>query len=53
MDGEGFINYGGLIAIMRQELRKKTRIADDAVIQLKISLEDLRRDRISKFLESS
>ncbi len=30
-------------------LRKKAKIADDALIQLKLSLEDIRHGRVSKF----
>ena len=30
-------------------LKRKAEIADDAIIQLKLSLEDLRCNRISKF----
>ena len=40
------------ITITREEyekLKKKAEIADDALIQLKLSLEDLRHDRVSKF----
>lgn len=30
-------------------LKKKAKIADDAIVQLKLSLEDLRHGRFSKF----
>lgn len=30
-------------------LKKKAKIADDAIIQLKLSFEDLKHGRISKF----
>ncbi|MBI3032685.1 hypothetical protein HYY69_04375 [Candidatus Woesearchaeota archaeon] len=30
-------------------LKKKAKIADDALIQLKLSLEDIRHGRVSKF----
>lgn len=36
-----------------ERLKMKAEIADDAVVQLKLSLEDLRHGRVSKFLESS
>jgi hypothetical protein len=37
-----------------ERLKKKAEIADDAVVQLKLSLEDLRHGRVSKFeLETS
>tara|TARA_Y100000034_G_C6901653_1_gene417190 strand:- start:3672 stop:3821 length:150 start_codon:yes stop_codon:yes gene_type:complete len=36
-----------------EKLKKKSEIADDALVQLKLSLEDLKNGRISKFLESS
>lgn len=32
-----------------KQLEKKAEIADDAIIQLKLSLEDLRHKRVSKF----
>ena len=32
-----------------EKLKKKAEIADDALIQLKLSLEDLRHGRVSKF----
>lgn len=32
-----------------ERLKKKAEIADDALIQLKLSLEDLRHGRVSKF----
>ena len=44
------------ITIPREEynkLKKKAEIADDAIVQLKLSLEDLRHGRVSKFLEAS
>jgi hypothetical protein len=31
-------------------LRKKAQLADDAMVQLKLSLEDLRHGKVSKFL---
>lgn len=30
-------------------LKRKAEIADDAIVQLKLSLEDLRRGRVRKF----
>ncbi len=45
-----------LITISREtfeKLKKKAEIADDAVIQLQLSLEDLRNGRVSKFLKAS
>ena len=30
-------------------LKKKAKIADDAIIQLKLSLEDLKQGKVSKF----
>lgn len=44
------------ITIAREEyekLKKKAEIADDALLQLKLSLEDLRHGRVSKFLQLS
>lgn len=41
-----------LVTIMREEyerLKKKAEIADDALTQLKLSLEDLRKGRVGKF----
>ena len=41
------------ISIPRVEyelLKKKAQLADDAIVQLKLSLEDLRLGRVSKFL---
>lgn len=41
-----------LITITKEEyetLKMKAEIADDALIQLKLSLEDLRHGRVSKF----
>ena len=32
-----------------ERLKKKAAIADDALIQLKLSLEDLRKGKVSKF----
>ncbi|MBI2671425.1 hypothetical protein HYX16_00665 [Candidatus Woesearchaeota archaeon] len=32
-----------------EKLKKKAEIADDALVQLKLSLEDLRHGRVSKF----
>lgn len=32
-----------------EQLKKKAEIADDAIIQLKLSLEDLKHKRVSKF----
>ncbi|MBI2546570.1 hypothetical protein HYV81_05305 [Candidatus Woesearchaeota archaeon] len=32
-----------------QRLKKKAKIADDALIQLQLSLEDIKHGRISKF----
>jgi len=32
-----------------EKLKKKAEIADDALVQLKMSLEDMRHGRISKF----
>lgn len=43
----------GFVSIPKSEyelLRKKAEIADDAVIQLNLSLSDLRQGRVSKFL---
>jgi len=43
----------GFISISKEEydiLKKKAEIADDAIVQLKLSLEDLRHGRVSKFL---
>ena len=40
------------ITIGREEydlLKKKAKIADDALVQLKLSLEDIRHGRVSKF----
>ncbi|MBI1969622.1 hypothetical protein HYS48_02915 [Candidatus Woesearchaeota archaeon] len=40
------------VIIAREEyelLKKKAKIADDALVQLKLSLEDLRHGRVSKF----
>jgi len=40
------------ITIAREEyekLKKKADIADDAFVQLKLSLEDIRHKRVSKF----
>jgi len=40
------------VTIARDEyemLIKKARIADDALVQLKLSLQDLRHGRVSKF----
>jgi len=31
-----------------KQLKKKTKIADDALIQLKLSLDDLRHDRFKR-----
>ena len=45
-----------LITISKEEyenLKKKAEIVDDALLQLKLSLEDLRHGRVSKFLETS
>ena len=36
-----------------EKLKKKAAIADDAIVQLNLSLEDMRNGRISKFLETS
>ena len=36
-----------------ENLKKKAEIVDDAILQLKLSLEDLRHGRVSKFLETS
>ncbi len=36
-----------------ENLRKKAEIVDDAVLQLKLSLEDLRKGRLGKFVETS
>tara|TARA_Y100000310_G_C20446272_1_gene698556 strand:- start:437 stop:595 length:159 start_codon:yes stop_codon:yes gene_type:complete len=33
-----------------EKLRMKAEIADDALVQLKLSLEDMRKGRVSKFL---
>ena len=44
-----------LMTIKREEfekLKKKAEIVDNAVIQLQLSLEDLRNGRVNKFLES-
>ena len=44
------------ITISKEEynkLKKKAEISDDAVVQLKLGLEDLRHGRVSKFLEFS
>ncbi|MFH1834666.1 MAG: hypothetical protein ABH851_00590 [Methanobacteriota archaeon] len=43
----------GFVSIPRDEyniLKKKAKIADDAIVQLNLSLEDLRYGRVSKFL---
>ena len=32
-----------------EKIKKKVEIADDAVVQLKLSLEDLKQGRVSKF----
>ena len=32
-----------------EKLKKKAEIADDALVQLKLSLEDLKHGRVSKF----
>ena len=32
-----------------EKLKKKAEIADDALLQLKLSLEDLKHGRVSKF----
>lgn len=32
-----------------EALKKKAEIADDAIVQLKLSLEDMRHGRVSKF----
>ena len=32
-----------------EKLKEKARIADDALVQLKLSLEDLRHGRVSEF----
>jgi len=40
------------ITITREEyekLKKKAEIADDALVQLKLSLEDLKHGRVSRF----
>lgn len=45
-----------LITIPKEEyeqLMKKAEIADDAVVQLKLSLEDMKHKRASRFLELS
>ena len=45
-----------IISIPKDEyerLKKKAEIADDALIQLNLSLEDLRKGKISKFLQTS
>ena len=45
-----------LVAIPQEELlrlRKKAEIADDAIVQLQLSLEDLKNGRVKKFLDSS
>lgn len=34
-----------------ERLKKKAEIADDALVQLKLSLEDLRHGRVHKFEE--
>ncbi|HLD97682.1 MAG TPA: hypothetical protein VI934_05055 [Candidatus Nanoarchaeia archaeon] len=42
-----------LVTISKEEydvLKKKAVIVDDALLQLKLSLEDLRHGRVSKFL---
>ena len=36
-----------------EKLKKKAEIADDALIQLKLSLEDMKNGKISRFLETS
>ena len=44
-----------LITIQKNELeklRKKAEIADDAIVQLELSLKDLRNGQVSKFLEA-
>ncbi|MEK6872237.1 MAG: hypothetical protein AABX16_05010 [Nanoarchaeota archaeon] len=33
-----------------EKLKKKAAIADDAIVQLNLSLEDMRNGRLSKFL---
>lgn len=32
-----------------EKLKKKSEIADDAIVQLKLSLEDMKSGRVSKF----
>ena len=42
----------GFVTISREEyikLKKKEKIADDALVQLSLSLEDLREGRVSEF----
>ena len=42
----------GTITIPKEEykqLKKKAEIADDAIVQLKLSLEDMKYKRVSKF----
>lgn len=62
--GGNYINDKWVYVCMRQEtitiareeyekLKKKAEIADDALLQLKLSLEDLRHGRVSKFLQLS
>lgn len=41
-----------LVSISKEEhenLKKKAKIADDAIVQLKLSMEDLRKGKVSKF----
>ena len=45
-----------LVTIPKEEyekLKMKAELADDAIVQLKLGLEDLRHGRVSKFLDSS
>ena len=35
--------------IMYLQLKKKAEIADDAIVQLKLSMEDLKRGKVSRF----
>jgi len=41
-----------MVQISKKEydaLREKSKIADDAIVQLRLSLEDLRQGRVSRF----
>jgi len=47
-----FALRGSFITILREEyvkLKKKEKIADDAIVQLRLSFEDMKAGRVSKF----